>query len=198
MDRIEELIKAKNYLLKKGCNLDDKIKPLKVAELMAQYKQEESLPIDSVDISFLDYEYEMFISDKGTPFEINSWIPIATDRIKDPSRINEYIEKGLIRKRQFTNEKEVHLKLSDVEIDNDNLDYIKMTGEICGKLRDDLVKSFAIENVKSQVFNDMEYQAEQNECANMYLDDLGIPKEDAAGEKYSTVGRIKYLEQNGF
>ena len=32
----------------------------------------------------------------------------------------------------------------------------------------------------------------------MYLGDLGVPKEDAAGEKYSTVGRIKYLEQNGF
>lgn len=44
-------------------------------------------------------------------------------------------------------EKEVHLKLSDVKIDNDNLDYIKMTGEICGKLRDDLVKLFAIPDV---------------------------------------------------
>jgi hypothetical protein len=46
------------------------------------------------------------------------------------------------------NEREVHLKLSDVKIDNDNLDYIKMTGEICGKLRDDLVKLFAIPNVR--------------------------------------------------
>ncbi len=41
-------------------------------------------------------------------------------------------------------EQEVHLLLSDVKIDNDNLDYIKMTGEICGKLRFDLVKLFAI------------------------------------------------------
>lgn len=40
-------------------------------------------------------------------------------------------------------EKEVHLKLSNIPIDNDNLDYIKATGEICGKLRDDLVKVFA-------------------------------------------------------
>ena len=42
------------------------------------------------------------------------------------------------------NKREIHLKLSEVEIDNDNLDYIKMTGEICGKLRWDLVKLFAI------------------------------------------------------
>ncbi len=41
-------------------------------------------------------------------------------------------------------EAEVHLLLSKVVIDNDNLDYIKATGEICGKLRLDLVKLFAI------------------------------------------------------
>lgn len=41
------------------------------------------------------------------------------------------------------NEKEIHLKLSEVKIDNDNLDYIKATGEICGQLRWDLVKIFA-------------------------------------------------------
>lgn len=40
-------------------------------------------------------------------------------------------------------EAEVNLILSNVEIDRDNLDYIKMTGEICGKLRWDLVKLFA-------------------------------------------------------
>lgn len=55
---------------------------------------------DSVSISLPDYEYEMFIDDEGTPFEINSWIPITTDRIKDLSRIDEYIAKGLMRKRQ--------------------------------------------------------------------------------------------------
>jgi len=51
-----------------------------------------------VSISLPDYEYEMLIDDEGTPFEINSWILIATDRIKDLSRIDEYIDKGLIRK----------------------------------------------------------------------------------------------------
>ena len=48
--------------------------------------------------SISDYEYEMLIDDNDTPFEINTWIPIATDRIKDISRIDEYISKGLIRK----------------------------------------------------------------------------------------------------
>lgn len=36
-------------------------------------------------------------------------------------------------------EKEIHLKLSNIKIDNDNLDYIKATGELCGKLRWELV-----------------------------------------------------------
>lgn len=49
------------------------------------------------------------------------------------------------------NEREVHLKLSDIKIDNDNLDYIKTTGEICGKLRDDLVKLFAIPDVNKSL-----------------------------------------------
>lgn len=62
-------------------------------------KQGQKLPIHNVSISLHDYEYEMLIDDEGTPFQINSWIPIATDRIKDPSRIDEYIAKGLIRKR---------------------------------------------------------------------------------------------------
>lgn len=54
------------------------------------------------------------------------------------------------------NEKEVHLKLSEIKIDNDNLDYIKMVGEICGKLRDDLVKLFAIPNtISNEITIDM-------------------------------------------
>ncbi len=56
-------------------------------------------PIDSLTISLPDYEYEMLIDNEEGPFEINSWIPIATNRIKDPSRIEEYIKKGLIRKK---------------------------------------------------------------------------------------------------
>ena len=62
--------------------------------------EQEQLRIANVSGSLPNYEYEMLIDDEGTPFEINSWIPITTDRIKDPSRIDEYIAKGLIRKRQ--------------------------------------------------------------------------------------------------
>ena len=36
---MEELIKAKQYLLSQGYNLNVPIKPFKVAELMAEYKQ---------------------------------------------------------------------------------------------------------------------------------------------------------------
>lgn len=48
----------------------------------------------------IEYQYEVLIDDEGTPFEVNSWIPIAYDRIKDPSRIDEYIENGRLRKIQ--------------------------------------------------------------------------------------------------
>ena len=40
-------------------------------------------------------------------------------------------------------EQEVHLKLSEIKIDNDNLDYIKANEELCGKLRWDLVESIS-------------------------------------------------------
>jgi hypothetical protein len=43
-----------------------------------------------------EYPYEILITDEGTPFEINSWIPITMERIKDPDRIDEYITEGLI------------------------------------------------------------------------------------------------------
>jgi hypothetical protein len=38
LNKIDEIIKAKEYLLEKGYDLDSKIKPLKVAELMTEYK----------------------------------------------------------------------------------------------------------------------------------------------------------------
>lgn len=39
-------------------------------------------------------------------------------------------------------EREASLKLSEIKLDNDNLDYMKLTGEICGKLREDLIELF--------------------------------------------------------
>jgi len=68
---------------------------IRTEELKEMIIQGQALPIDSVNVSF---EYEMFINDKGTPFEMNTWIPISNDRIKDVSRIDEYIENGLLRK----------------------------------------------------------------------------------------------------
>ena len=58
-------------------------------------------------------------------------------------------------------------------------------------------KALHIGVVRSRSIQEMEYQAEENECANMYLDNLNIPRKDESGEDYSTVGRIKYLERNG-
>jgi len=50
-------------------------------------------------LGIIDYEYEMLIDDEeNTPFATNSWIPISIDRIKNPSRIEEYIKKGILRR----------------------------------------------------------------------------------------------------
>ena len=37
----------------------------------------------------------------------------------------------------------------------------------------------------------MEFLAEEAECANMVLDDKGVPKDDGNGNVYSLVGRIE-------
>ena len=52
--------------------------------------------------SLIDYEYEIFIDDKGSPFEINDWIPIANEMIKDITKIDEYIKKGLLRRMKVS------------------------------------------------------------------------------------------------
>lgn len=51
--------------------------------------------------NLLEFEYEIFINDKDSPFEINTWIPISTDRIKDVTKINKYIENGVLRKIKY-------------------------------------------------------------------------------------------------
>jgi len=54
---------------------------------------------------------------------------------------------------------EIYLKLSNIKIDNNNLDSIKTTGKICGKLRDDLVDLFSgVYIQKSIKFNLEEYE----------------------------------------
>tara|TARA_R110002167_G_scaffold287418_1_gene492281 strand:- start:366 stop:575 length:210 start_codon:yes stop_codon:yes gene_type:complete len=59
-------------------------------------------------------------------------------------------------------------------------------------------KQCDIHVVSIRSFQELEHLAEELECANMYLDDLNIPRKDGSGEEYSIVGRIKYLENNGF
>ena len=50
-----------------------------------------------------EYEYEMFFKSKPTDFcKIDGWYPIATDRIRNPNKIDQYIKNGLLRK--LTNE----------------------------------------------------------------------------------------------
>lgn len=46
-----------------------------------------------------DYEYEMFFKSDPTDFvKIDGWYPIATERIRNPERIEKYIQNGLLRK----------------------------------------------------------------------------------------------------
>jgi hypothetical protein len=45
------------------------------------------------------YEYEMFFDSKeDEPVKIHGWYPIATDRIRNPEKIEDYIKSGLLRK----------------------------------------------------------------------------------------------------
>ena len=45
------------------------------------------------------YEYEMFFkSEESDTIKIDGWIPITTERIKYPEKIEEYITNGLLRK----------------------------------------------------------------------------------------------------
>ena len=49
-------------------------------------------------VSPCNYEYEyLFRSEENEPCPINGWYPIATERIKHPEKIPEYITKGILR-----------------------------------------------------------------------------------------------------
>lgn len=52
----------------------------------------------------LDYKYEMYLDSKPhESIQIHGWYPITYDRIKDPSKIDHYIETGLLRVREDYN-----------------------------------------------------------------------------------------------
>lgn len=44
------------------------------------------------------YEYEIYFDESNEPCPIKGWFPIATDRIKDQSKIEHYIKTGLLRR----------------------------------------------------------------------------------------------------
>lgn len=44
------------------------------------------------------YEYELYFNDDSQFCSIHGWYPIATDRIKNPEKIDEYIKSGILRK----------------------------------------------------------------------------------------------------
>lgn len=46
------------------------------------------------------YEYEVFFESKPEDImKIDGWVPISVDAIKYPEKINEYIKRGILRKR---------------------------------------------------------------------------------------------------
>ena len=47
-----------------------------------------------------EHEFEALVEDEDSPFAVGSWIPVTRDRIKDINKIDEYIEKGLLRRVQ--------------------------------------------------------------------------------------------------
>lgn len=61
------------------------------------------------------FEYEMFFeSNKDDSIKIDGWYPIANERIRNPENIDEYIEKGWLRKiSKITND--IKTSISNLE-----------------------------------------------------------------------------------
>lgn len=57
-----------------------------------------SVPFNETPTEF-KYEH-LFISEDGEPCPIDGWVPIATNRIKHPEKIPEYIASGRLRLNQ--------------------------------------------------------------------------------------------------
>ena len=49
--------------------------------------------------------------------------------------------------------------------------------------------------MKFEIEGAITHEHEECLCAHMVLDDLGIPRQDAKGEVYSLVGRIKEMRR---
>lgn len=89
---IEFMDELREYVLESGTDIaHDERDSSEFVDIFLQGKlKEDDIP---------EYEYEMFIeAAEKTPFTENTWIPISTDRIKNPNNIDEYIKRGILRK----------------------------------------------------------------------------------------------------
>lgn len=76
------------------------LKKFEEAELLELYNKVKSLwatVTKHLGKSF-KYEYEVYFEEKIKSTPIAGWIPVATDRIKDPKKIPYYIKTGLLRR----------------------------------------------------------------------------------------------------
>ena len=70
----------------------------------------------------LEYEYEMFFnSGPEDPIKIYGWYPIATDRIVNPEKIEEYIANGILRRVGLPFTDSITIKFSKGISSNSNL-----------------------------------------------------------------------------
>jgi len=68
-------------------------------EELRELRELRKLKEDEQDEPNPEYEYEMFFKSEPTDAcKIDGWYPIATDRIRNPDKIDQYIKNGLLRK----------------------------------------------------------------------------------------------------
>lgn len=66
---------------------------------ITNYQSQKSLVTGEDQNETDEYEYEMFFdSHPGERVQMHGWYPIATERIKRPEKIPEFIKSGLLRK----------------------------------------------------------------------------------------------------
>jgi hypothetical protein len=82
---------------------------LKSVDLSKEHKELRDSVIDKIEQELQEskkiwYEYEMFFKSEPNDFcKIDGWYPIATDRIKDIDKVEEYISNGLLRRVSCNN-----------------------------------------------------------------------------------------------
>jgi len=90
---------------------------LKSVDLSTKHREIRDSVIDKIEQELQEskkiwYEYEMFFKSEPNDFcKIDGWYPIATDRIKNIDKVEEYISSGLLRRVQIKKQiKCVHKK----------------------------------------------------------------------------------------